>query len=108
MAQFNNTQGIEKIEFEKSVIPYCPIGRKSYVASIHIIFVPSGIIMDYLEVEAEINELEGQNLLVEDCAARALEIIKKYKPESAIVSVKATHAGHFDVTVTKSFCGENY
>ena len=103
MAQFKNTQGIEKIEFKKSVIPYCPLGQKSYVATMHITFIPGEIIMDYLDVEAELQSLEGKHLLVEDCAEKALEIIKKYQPRAATVMVETTHAGHFDVSVTKTY-----
>ena len=105
MASFPNTQGIDSIQYEKSILAFCPIGQRDYVANIRVTIDPGRTIPDYLELDAEIEKLRGQTLLVEDCAAKVRDIIAQYKPIYANVSVKATHAGHSDVIVTTRYQG---
>lgn len=107
MASFPNTQDIDTIQYEKSIIAFCPIGQRDYVANIRISMNPGRTIPDYLEVDAAIEELRGKRLLIEDCAQKTREIIARYKPDYASISVKATHAGHSDVIVTTHYHGED-
>lgn len=102
MAAFDNTMGITKIEFQCRTRNYCPLGEDMYTNQFTVVFIPSGQIPDYVDIQNDINNnVDGKDMTVEDAVEAVYNIVDRFKPEKLCVESYADDAVHFPVTVTK-------
>ena len=102
MHLLNNYENIKKIEFNKTIYPFCPIGGDNYAATINVIFFPDKYYMDYCEVDKAICELSNQKLTIEQVAEKVYQILSYFSPKDMIVIVHGKSNRHFEVVVTKT------
>ena len=102
MARFENAQQITKITLFKKVHAFCPLGNDWYTNNLTIIIEPGPYIPDYIEIEAEIQKLEGQNLIIEDIVDSISNILKEYEVKSANIISEVDDATHLKVRVEKT------
>ena len=103
MAKFEHTQGLEYVEFDKTISMYCPLGKEPYTAKVTVSFEPAKWMMDYLDMEAYFKETQGQSFIIEDLVKKVFDYInEEYEPKWLMVNVEATNAAHFPVKVAKS------
>lgn len=102
MAKFKHTQGISKCTFYKTITVYCPLGKDYYTAFLTVDFYPNEWMMDYMDVEAFIDGLQGTHNIIEDLVAKIHDHLRtEYEPKHVKVVCDATNAKHFPVQVTK-------
>ena len=103
LAKFEHTQNLSKITFNKTISVFCPLGNDYYTATINIDFVPSTVLMDYLDEEAYFKGLSGTKLIIEDLVKEVYDhYFYEYEPAQLTVTVYAENATHFPVAVTKT------
>lgn len=97
-----NKMRVDKIEFNKTVILYCPIGKGNYQATFNIELHLDEYIPDYLDIEKWFKEFEGKHLIIEEAIEEVYQFFKcNYKPIACYVSCEAVSSIHFTVKVTK-------
>lgn len=87
----------------KTLHNFCPIGQDLYTSELEITFEPTETIPDYIELEAELDKLEGQELVIEDVVYHVTKILKEYDPFYIDVTATVEDAKHLKVKVNKSF-----
>ena len=103
MAKFEHTQGLDYVEFDKTISMYCPLGKEPYTAKVGVSFEPGQYMMDYLDMEAFFKKVQGSNLIIEDLVETVYNHLdEEYAPKWMMVTVEATNAAHFPVKVAKS------
>lgn len=103
MARFENKQNISNITLFKKLHNFCILGKDWYTNNLTIIMEPGEIIPDYVEIEAEINKLESQELIIEDVVNLVFEIVNSYNPKRIKVISEVDDATHLKVKVEKEF-----
>lgn len=103
MASFTNSQGITEISMSKLIRNFCPLGNDWYTNKLSIVIKPDETIPDYVEVDKELNELEGKEMIIEDVVQVVVGIFAKYNCKYIEVKSFVDDAVHLPVTVTKIF-----
>lgn len=103
MARFENKQNITHIRMEKLIHNLCTIGQDWYTNRITMYLEPDKVIPDYIEIDKELNKLEGKELIIEDVVDKVVEILKEYDPLYISVVSEVEDATHFPVEVTKEY-----
>lgn len=104
MAKFENTMGINTIEMVHTIKCFCTIGKTLCTYDIAVEMEPSSFIPDYLEVQADLDEMNNHWYTLEAaCAEIFNRIIKQveYQCNYLKVSVCCEDARHFPARVTK-------
>lgn len=92
------------MSFTKELSAYCPLGRQNYTASIECGIKCGDTIPDYLDLDSNIDGLDGDMLTVEALARCVHDMTKSAfggSPVHTVVSVGQSK--HFPVTV--EVCG---
>jgi hypothetical protein len=95
-----NKYQINKICFEKTVYPYCPMGNALYEAVVRVSLEPTEL-FDFVEVDKQIEKLSGESLIIEALTDEVCNLLSVYKPAKLLVQVEAHSNVHFPVTVEK-------
>ena len=101
MSKFENKQGISKITLFKKLHNYCSLGQDWYTNNLTVIIEPGEVIPDYIEIETELNALEGQYLIIEDVVNEISNIVNKYEVKSAHIISEVDDATHLTDKVEK-------
>lgn len=100
---FENSQGISRICMSRRFRAYCPLGKKWYSANVNIIVDNPTMIPDYCDVDRQIEELDGYNVIIEDAVSKIYQVIVD-NCESAsqfLVRCEVSDAAHMPVVVEK-------
>ena len=97
-----NTYGVNRIEFEKEITAYCPLGNDFYRANISVTIWCNDRLVDFCIADKFINGLNGNTYIVEHLTADVFDYFKPYS-EHLEVTVQAKSDTHFPVSVTKAF-----
>lgn len=108
MSNIINTQGINKIRFNKDIQLYCPMGRDIYLAHIDVEIVPGKEIMDYCETNDFLEKMEKGPYIIED----AVNVIYKHieaaiKPRDLVVKIWAQGRAHMPVEIVKAMATDS-
>lgn len=101
MSKFENKQAISKITLFKKLHNYCTLGEDWYTNNLTIIIEPGKLIPDYIEIESELNTLEGKPLIIEDVVNEISNIVNKYEVKFAHIISEVDDATHLKVKVEK-------
>lgn len=103
LANFEHTQGLSNVSFNKTITMFCPLGNDYYTATVYVEFKPKKLMMDYLDMEQYFKDIQGEPLIIEDLTAQVYnKIDEMITPEKLTVTVHAENATHFPVSVTKT------
>lgn len=96
-----NKQKISKIEFQRTIYPFCPLGEDRYSAKVFVTFIPGNLLFDFIEVDREIQKLSQNDLMAEDVAEKVSQIMNQYNPKDVKVRVDIESNTHFPVSIYK-------
>ncbi len=104
MASFENTQSITRTQLQHEVSCYCPLGGSTCTYAVAVEYVPNSTLLDFMDIQREINILEGQELSIEDAIDRIGNIVVELFAgdfKSIKVTIDCWDANHFPVRVEK-------
>lgn len=102
MSSFENKSKVNLIEFNKTVFPFCPLGKDIYKAYLTCKIFPSKTLADFMDIDSYLNSLNGKELIIEDLTNEICKYLKDiYKTSKVEVTVEAESNKHFPVKVTK-------
>ena len=104
MAMFENTMGIGTIEMVHTIKCFCTIGKTLCTYEVAVEMEPTSFIPDYLEVQADLDEMNNHWYTLEAACAEIFNRITKQvacEYNYLKVSVYCGDARHFPARVTK-------
>ena len=102
MSRFRHTQNLSTIKFDKTITMYCPLGEEHYTAKVIVEICPKEWLMDYLDVERFFKQTQGLSLIIEDLVDKVYNYLyEQCEPRYLSVTVEASNAAHFPVTIMK-------
>ena len=101
--QYENKQGITKMEFEVPVLCYCTLGKNYYKPTLKIELVLKDKIVDFLDLERYFKQdLNGAKLTCEDLVEDVFKTIKEvYNPKKLRVCCQSD--SHFIIRTIKEW-----
>lgn len=97
-----NSEDISKVTLTKQIKAWCPIGKQGYLANVTVEVLPVDEIPDYCKLDKELDNINGEALIIEELATEVYAIAKAAfgnAPAKATVDVK--ESAHMPVTVAK-------
>lgn len=99
---FENKQRINKIKIAGRARMFCPMGNAWYTGDFAITLQNPSSIPDYLDVDKFINELDGNECIIEDAVASVYDfMVEQVGGGKVCVSCAVADAGHAAVTVER-------
>ena len=101
--QYNNEQGITRMEFEVPVICYCTLGLNYYKPTLKIEIELNDKIVDFLDLERYFKtDLNGEKLTCENLVKNVFDTMKKiYNPTKLKVCCQSD--SHFLIRTIKEW-----
>lgn len=103
MARFDNNYNISMIKMNKRIHNLCTIGQDWFTNNVYIELIPDKVIPDYIEVDNDIQDFEGRELVIEELVNGILEKLKQYNPKYIKVVSKVDDAMHLPVEVIAEY-----
>lgn len=98
---FENTYKVSEIKNYHDILAYCPLGKDYYSAKLVVIIKEPKTIPDYLDTDSFIDELSGNEYIIEKLA---YVIAGHYKEETEAKEINVTayveNAKHSPVEIT--------
>lgn len=96
-----NEYGIDEIEFERTIYPFCPMGKDHYKGTVHVNITPQDKLFDFSLIDEKIKKLGEKSLIIEELAAEVFQIMQEYNPAQLEVTIYGESNQHFPVIVRK-------